>query len=159
MRLILGIIGLWLFAGCASSTVTPVSKNEFMLDTSGEAMCGRSGTVKVATKMAAVETIRAGYDGYIILNTQSQNNVQVVQTAPYGASTSSTYYGSGNTTYGQSNTTFYGGDPMILGEYSERLLVRMFRRNEESFANAVDAREYLGDGWAELVESGVRTCT
>src|SRR6056297_2534885 len=151
-------LGLVFLAGCASTTVTPVSKNEFMLDTSAAPACGRSGAAKVAAKMAAVETLRAGYDGYIIVGMQSENDVQVVQTAPTGAITNSTFSGYGNTVYGQSNTTFTGGGPLILGDYNQTLMVRMFKRSDEGFSNAVDARSFLGAEWAELVESGVRTC-
>src|SRR6056297_2284996 len=152
-------LGLVFLAGCASTTVTPVSKNEFILDTSAAPACGNSGAAKVAAKMAAVETLRAGYDGYVIVGMQSQNDVQVVQTAPTGATTNSTFSGYGNTVYGQSNTTFTGGGPMIFGDYNERLAVRMFKRDEKGYSNAVDARSYLGDDWQELVKSGVKACS
>ena len=156
------LIFVWaalLLAGCASSSVTPVSKNEFILNTSAAPVCGQSGAAKVAAKMAAVETIRAGYDGFVIKGAQSSDNVRVVQTAPTGAYTTSTYNGVGNTVYGSSNTTFTGGGPLVLGDHSRDLAVRMFRANERGFANAVNARDFLGPEWIELVKSGVSTCS
>ncbi|MFU1477406.1 hypothetical protein ACM25N_06745 [Roseovarius sp. C7] len=148
-----------LLAGCAETSVTPISKNSFLLDVSAEPVCGSTGASKVAGKMAAVETLRAGYDGFLIQGAGMQNNTQVIQTGPTGAYTTSTYTGYGNTMTGHSSTTYTGGGPMILGSYDQRLVVRMIKRNEPLFKQAVDARRYLGEDWKELVNSGVHTCT
>ena len=60
---------------------------------------------------------------------------------------------------GHSTTTYTGGGPMILGSYDQRLVVRMVKRNEQLFKQAVDARQYLGADWQELVKTGINTCT
>jgi hypothetical protein len=108
--------------------------------------------------MAAVETLRAGYDRFKIVGSNASNNVSVVQTAPTGAYTSSTYTGYGNTVYGNSSTTFTGGGPMVVGGYDQSLAVQMFQQGDPGYSNAVDARQTLGADWQKLVSEGVNTC-
>ena len=50
-----------------------------IIDAGAAPACGSMGAAKVAQKSAAVETIRAGYDRYIITGGQAQNNVSVTQ--------------------------------------------------------------------------------
>jgi hypothetical protein len=64
-----------------------VSKNEVMLTTSAAPICGATGSEEVAQQMAAVETLRRGYERCLIGGVGSQNNVRVVQTGPTYANT------------------------------------------------------------------------
>lgn len=152
------IASVSIVAGCAKSTVTPVAKNQFILSTSAAPVCGSTGAQKVASKMAAVETLRRGYDRYIIAGAQNANNVSVINRAPTGATTTGTFNTFGNTTYGSANTTYYGGGPMVMGSHDAQLAVVMFRRGERGYENALDAKQLLGADWEELVKSGAKTC-
>jgi hypothetical protein len=73
-------------------------------------VCGAAGAHSAAIRHAAIETIRAGYDRFIVLSNQASNNVGVVGYTPvvansYGTATISgtpgfaTVTGSGTTTY------------------------------------------------------------
>ncbi|MFD0859222.1 hypothetical protein [Roseovarius aquimarinus] len=159
MRLIISAATIATVSACASTSVTPVSRNEFLLNTSAAPVCGTSGAAKVASEMAAIETLKAGYDGYRIRGAHSDNNVQVVQTAPTGASTTSSYNVSGNGLSGQANTTFTGGGTIITGGYDQSIAVRMYKRSEAGYERAIDARKALGENWEEAVQNGVSTCT
>lgn len=145
-------------AACASTSATQVSRNQVIINTSAAPACGSSGAARVASQMAAVETLRNGFERFIIQNAGQQNNVQVINRPPTGAFTNSTFNSYGNRTYGQSTTTFTGGGPMVMGNHDSSLLVLMLNRGDQGFENGVDAKQALGEDWEKLVENGVRTC-
>tara|TARA_R110002074_G_C12281009_1_gene643138 strand:+ start:196 stop:657 length:462 start_codon:yes stop_codon:yes gene_type:complete len=149
----------FLLLACTSTSVIPVSQNQFILSTSAAPACGSTGAAKVATQMAAVETLKSGRERFIIVGANAGDNIRVVQTAPTGAFTNSTYSASGSTIYGQSNTTFTGGGPMVLGRYDQQLSVQTFNRGEPGFANAVDAKQVLGPDWQKKASTGIKTCS
>lgn len=148
-----------LVAGCAATAVTPVSRNQVIISTSAAPACGVAGAQKVAAKMAAVETLRRGFERFIVGGAQSQNNVRVVNTAPTGAFTTGSVNTFGNTSTGAFNTTFTGGGPVFYGSNDASLLITMFNRGERGFNDAVDARSTLGPDWEEIVQKGVTTCS
>jgi len=158
MNLIIKLSTLMVLSACASSTVTPVSKNQFILSTSAAPACGASGAQKVASKMAAVETLRRGYSRYYIVGVQSQNNTSMIYRPPTTAYTTGNVSVYGNTAYGQATTNYYGGGPMVLGSHDARLGVVMLNPEDKGFANAIDAKQELGPKWAEVVEKGIQTC-
>ena len=115
--------------------------------------------MKVASKMAAVETLRRGYPRFLIGGAQSENNVSVIQRAPTYANTSGTYNAYGNTVYGNSTTTFGGGGPMLIGSNDAGLMVLMLKPGDQGYQQALDAKQELGADWEKLVKDGVKTCT
>lgn len=153
------VFALLVVVGCAETTVTPISRNQIMISTSAEAECGTSGAMKVATKMAAIETLRRGYERYIIAGADTQSNVSAVNMPPTYATTNSTYNVYGNSVYGNSYTNFGGGGLMMVGTNDAGLHVVMFKRGERGFNDAVDAKSQLGPDWQKLVKDGVNTCT
>ena len=108
--------------------------------------------------MAAVETIRRGFQRYIIVGASSSNNVNVVSTGPTYARTNATFNTFGNTTYGTGTTTYGGNTPIFVGSNDADLAVMMLNPGDKGFSQAVDARDTLGDKWEELVAKGIRTC-
>ena len=158
------LIGIFvLLAGCASSSVLDVASDTIQVSTSAAPVCGQAGAQAVAAKRAAIETLKRGYDSYMIVDANSQNNVRVVGTTPITANTysSGTINGYGNTaTYnGQSNTYFSGGQPIIGGHHDEALMVRMFKQGDAGSERAVDARRVLGPDWQKQIQkSTLGTC-
>lgn len=144
---------------CAETTVTPVSANQVMITTSAAPACGISGAQQVAAKMAAVETLRRGFERFTVAGASAQNNVRVTQTSPTGSYTSGSFNSYGNTVYGSANTTYYGGGPVYSGSNDASLLVVMYRKGDRGFTRAVDAKATLGEEWETLVEKGVPTCS
>lgn len=145
-------------AGCASSSITPIAKNQVLISTSAAPACGTDGAAKVASQMAAVATLRAGYERYVIQGGGVQNNTRVVTSGPTFATT----YGSasvyGNTAYG-SSTTYYGGQTSYLsGSNNAEFAVIMFKPGERGYSNGIDAKTVLGKDWEKKVREGINTC-
>jgi len=146
-------------AGCATSTITPVARNQVMINTSAAPACGSDGAAKVASKMAAIATLRNGYERYMIVGSGLQDNTRLLTTGPTYAQTTGSAYTMGNMTYG-SATTRYGGQQMIwTGKHNAQMNVVMFNRDDPGYENAIDAKSTLGPEWQKLVREGVSTCT
>lgn len=154
-----GLALLSLLSACATSSVTPVSKSQFLLSTSAAPACGMTGASRVAGQMAAVETVRRGYPRFVILGAASQNNVDVIQRAPTYATTTGTFNSYGNMTYGNTMTQFGGGGPMIVGSNDTQLRVLMLKPGDQGYGDGLDAKALLGPDWAKKVKNGVLTCT
>lgn len=155
----LSIAAAFILAGCASTSVTPMSANQVMITTSAAPACGISGAQKVAAQMAAVETLRRDFERFTIAGMASQNNVRVTSMAPTSAYTTGNFNTFGNMTTGTARTTYMGGGPLITGTNDANLVVVMYRKGDAGFNNAVDAKSTLGADWAKMVEKGVSTCS
>jgi hypothetical protein len=129
-----------------------------IIDAGAAPACGPGGAAKVAAKSAAVETIRAGYDRYIITGGSAQSNISTTQMpGTFNTVGTSTYRGGGFRTY-NATTTYTPGPTIVSGSHDRQLGVVMFRNGEPGAENAIDARQTLGPEWADLVKSGVHTC-
>lgn len=141
-------------AACTSSDTIRTSANTAIVRTSAAPVCGGTGAARVAQQQAAIETIKAGFDRYIIVDAASANNVQVVQ-GP------GTYHHSGTYNRGSysGTTTYQPGMPMVYGRHEQAFAIYMFRNGEPGAHQAVPAREVLGDKWQEMVKAGrVNSC-
>jgi hypothetical protein len=146
-------------ASCATTSVTPISRNQFIISTEAAPVCGRTGAATVAVKMAAVETLRRGYQRFVILGANSQNNVSTIRTGPTYATTTGYANTYGNTTYGNATTTFGGSQTILVGSNDADLNVLMINPGETGYEQGLDAKAELGPEWQELVTSGIQTCT
>lgn len=152
-----------LLCGCANTNIMDVGAQTIKVSTSAAEVCGPGGAQRVAAQAAAVETLRRGFDKYLIVGDRASNDVRVVGYTPiqaqtYGTGTVNTF---GNTGYysGQSSTFYTGGQPIVSGHHNQDFLVRMFRNNEPGADQAVDARNVLGPKWQEAVAKGPpKTC-
>lgn len=156
---LLGVGAVLALAGCASTSVTPMSANQVMITTSAAPACGVSGAQKVAAQMAAVETLRRGFERFTIAGMSAENNVRVVSMAPTAAYTTGTFNTFGNMTTGTARTTYSGGGPIFTGTNDANLVVVMYKKGDAGFNNAVDARGTLGEDWSNKVEKGISTCS
>ncbi len=107
----------------------------------------------MAEKQAAVETLRAGYDRYIIVGAASANNVVETQ-MPGTYQTTATVYG--NTV--SARTTYMPGGSVVSGSHDQSFAIKMFREGDAGFDRAIPARDVLGPEWAKTVKEGVHTC-
>jgi hypothetical protein len=159
--IIVALVAL-LLSGCARSGAMPLAQDTVQISTSAAPVCGRQGTQKVAFQRAAVETIRRGYDRFVIIGGEAQSDIRVVGYTPTTASTTGsatgTRYGNTATIYGSSNTVVTGGQPIYGGSHGQGLLVKMFRDGDPAGANALSARETLGPGWQDAVNKNKWTC-
>jgi len=103
----------------------PLAADTVQITVRAAPACGAEGAEKVAIKQAAIETLKAGFDRFIVVNGAQQNNVGIVGTTPVVANTygTATAYGYGNsaTAYGQSTTTYSGGTPIYGGTHDQSL--------------------------------------
>ncbi|SEK08291.1 hypothetical protein MAA5396_04755 [Marinovum algicola] len=136
-----------LLAACAETTTTQLASNVVRIDASAAPACGRTGAIKLVNKMAAVETLRLGYDKYIISNSQAQNNVRVV---------GHTYNTTGTYGYGTFNANTYA-TPIIGGSTDAAVIVYMYKAGDPQGRQAIDARTTLGANWQEIVAEGPPT--
>lgn len=147
-----------LLGACASSSVMDVASDTIVISTAAAPACGQRGAQEVAVKRAAYETLKRGYDKYIILDAEAESNVGVVGYTPLIANTQSygsiNTYGNSGTYSGSSNTYVTGGQPIIAGTHDQKLAVRMFRSGDPDAARAVDARQVLGPDWQKVMTKG-----
>lgn len=140
---------------CAGTNTIRTSADTAVIQASAAPVCGGIGAAKVAQKQAAIETIKAGYDRYIIINAAAANNVRVSQT-PGSYQTTGTLNGG----YYNATTTYQPGPTIVYGSHDQAFAIKMFRNSDPGSYQAISARETLGDKWQELVKAGtVRTCT
>jgi hypothetical protein len=145
-------------SACASTAITPISKNQVLVSTSAEADCGKSGAVKVANQMAAVATLRAGYERYVITAGGTQNNTQTLTSGPVYSNTYSSASVYGNSVYGTS-TTYYGGQfTYQTGSHDAEFAVTMLKPGDRGFNRGIDAKTTLGKDWEKKVRDGVNSC-
>lgn len=147
-----------LLGACASSSVMDVAGDTIVISTAAAPACGQRGAQDVAVKRAAYETLSRGYDRYVILGAEAQNNVGVVGYTPLVANTYSSgtlnTYGNTGSYSGSSNTYVSGGQPIMGGTHDQKLAVKMFQATDPAAANAVDARRVLGPDWQKVLAKG-----
>lgn len=158
LKIIGGAVAALVLASCAGTTVTDVSRTQFVLSTQAAPACGRVGAQRVATKMAAVEVLRRGFDRYYIVGANNQNNVSVLRTGPTYSNTTANMTAYGNTAYGTARTTYGGQSTIFMGSNDADLAVVMVEPGSAGYSDALDARRILGPDWAKFVETGIQTC-
>jgi hypothetical protein len=137
-------------AACASSSVTPLAQNQVLIQTTADLPCGNRGTEKVVVEMAAVETLRRGFDGFVVKTTKTEDTLYT--NAKSGL---------------KKQARAINEDPIaksvlnlsITGVYDKSLIVTMLRKGDAGFNTATDARSVLGPDWQKTVSDGVSSCT
>ena len=153
MRIVAAVvISSIVLAGCATGSAVRTSQNTALIQATAAPVCGNVGASQVAEKQAAIETLRAGYDRYIITGGASQNNVRVSQ-VPGTATTYGNVYGNS-----WSARTTYSTQTVVSGNHAQSFSIVMYRDNETGAAGAISAKEVLGSDWQKIVKDGVQTC-
>jgi hypothetical protein len=149
---------LLLPCGCTSTNVTPIAANKIILSTSAAPVCGGQGAQRVASQQAAAETIRRGFDKYVIVGSQGSNDIRQIGTTPIYANTTTTGNVIGNSVYLNGTTNISGGQPIYGGSHNRDLAVVMFKNGDPQGQNALDARAELGADWQKKVSRSGQTC-
>ncbi|MGH6713108.1 MAG: hypothetical protein ACREEK_29655 [Bradyrhizobium sp.] len=129
--------------GCAGTSTVPLAQDTVQITARAAAICGSVGAEKLALKQAAVETIRRGFDRFIVINAQAGgtyvgNTPIVVQNMGGGMAMAS------------------GGQPIIAP--NQGLVIKMFKDSDPQGSNALLARDTLGPDWQEQVKKDSITC-
>lgn len=142
---------------CAASSTMRTSQDTVIIKTRAAPICGTSGAMKVAQKQAAIETLKSGYDRYMILGNSGYSDVRAHQMpGTYNTVGTANIYGN----YGTYNatTTYTPGPTFVTGGHKENLVVKMFKDGQPGSASALSAKETLGPKWEDAIKSGVFTC-
>ncbi|WP_035096981.1 hypothetical protein [Devosia sp. LC5] len=145
-------------SACASSSVTPLSRNTAVISTSAAPLCRTTGAASVAKQVAAVATIKAGYERFVVGGFETANNTQVVSTGPAYATTTGTFNRFGNTVYGNTNTTFGGRSTVVTGSNDAEMQILMLNPGDAGYEQGIDARATLGADWQKKVDGGINNC-
>jgi hypothetical protein len=141
-------------ASCTTSETVQTSKSTAIVQTSAAPICGGQGAARTAYKQAAIATLKAGYDSFIIMSGEAANNVRMVQ-MPGSYNT----YGNMNRYGGFSATTTYSPGPvMAAGTHNQSFGVKMFKNGEPGSSEAISARDALGPDWQKILKNGIHTC-
>ena len=141
-------------AGCKS---TNDLQSQFLLRTSTVAACGPAAAARVEKELAAVETLRRGYDRFEVLGTSSANDTRatVLNTTDADAYDAANVYG--NSANG--TVAYFGNQKVLLtGAHETHMYVRMFKPRDPGYKTAIDAREVLGPDWKAIVARGIYSC-
>ncbi|GGE00768.1 hypothetical protein GCM10011345_02590 [Gemmobacter megaterium] len=126
----IGIASLFVLASCAETSVQPMSKDTFKVQTHAAPACGPTGARNLAFKAAAIEVIRKGGDKFVIVNDSTGSGLQ---------------------------GDFFSG---FNQNFNQGMVVRIIPEGSREASNALSAREVLGASWQETVSKGVpNTCS
>lgn len=140
--------------GCVETSVTRTSADTAIVRASAAPICQSAGAARVAERQAALETLKAGYDRYMIVGATADSNIRTFQGA-------GTYHTTGRVSGGylSATTTYSPGPTFVSGEHNAAFAIRMFRDGEPGAARALSAREVLGPKWQEELKRGqLTTC-
>jgi hypothetical protein len=105
---------------------TTLSKDSFQITATGVQACSAAGAEKVAFQQAAAETIRKGYDNFMIVGGDRQSQLETA--------------------------SIYGGSASYGHRHSRGLTVKMFKEGDPGCEQAISARETLGPKWQEALK-------
>src|SRR5215472_3425327 len=128
---------------CAGTSTVPLAQDTVQITARAAPVCGAVGAEKLALKQAAVETIRRGFDRFVVLNAQA----------------SGTYRGNAPVyvqSLGGGMYSASGGDAIIAP--NQGLVIKMFKDGDPQATNALPARETLGPDWQEQIKKDSVTC-
>ena len=131
----LGIVGCCLFVvGCAGASTMPLSVDTIQIVARAAPICGAAAAESMAFKQAAAETIKRGFDSFVIVNGQYQADTFVAGYTPIMAQSNGTAvvngYGNSAIVTGSSSTTVTGGDPIHMTRHSQGIVVKMFKEGD-----------------------------
>lgn len=126
-------------AGCARTSSVPVGADTIEITVHVGTICDGGDAERLARRHAAVETIRRGFDDYVVIGSVGGDH-----TAGEEAPTART------TLSGGSGRTLFSEDAPLLAHHRV-LTVRMFQAGEGDSAATVSARAVLGDEWEAVV--------
>ncbi|MCF4098194.1 CC0125/CC1285 family lipoprotein [Maritalea mediterranea] len=140
MRLIFALISAAILFGCeTTSSAIPLQKNVWQVSTSGIGAIAVSKVEDDLMRKVAHLTIEQGYDKFILTRPQSAQGSRYGGTTPVYANTNVNVYG--NTGY--ATTTYSGGQPILIAEKTNSVIVVMYNKGEQGSQNALDARLIL----------------
>lgn len=141
LRILLAVLPAVL-AGCAQTSAMPAGEDTIRITVHVATVCAAAHAERLARRHAAVETVRRGFDAYVV--TGSAGGDHEALGAPATART---------TLFGRRAGPLFSERAPLLAHH-RMLTVRMFRAGEGDGAGAVSARAVLGDKWEAVAAKG-----
>ena len=145
MRVALLVLAI-LLTGCVRVSTVPLATDVVQVTAQADSACGQEGAERAALHQASVETIKRGFDRFMVVGTNALSTVRQVGQTPITGQV---------TPYG--NVNVYGGYPIYAETHKQVFTVQMFRTGDPAGNKALSARELLGDNWKELVAKDTPT--
>ena len=142
---------------CAQTEIIQTAKNQAVVSTSAAPVCGTAGALRVANQMAAVATLRQGYERFSLSGVGTDSKVQVHQVPGSNSYTTGTVNTVGRTAYGNFRT-YTPPTTVVTGRNSAQMQVFMMNTGDFGYQNALDAKRVLGPNWQKKVADGITTC-
>jgi hypothetical protein len=115
------------------TTTIPLSKSAVQITTRAAPACSPVAAERIALRQAAAETIRRGYDRFVIVNANAQTNIQQI-------------------------SAYSNGVPIYAGSHDQKFTIEMFRDGDTNGKNAISAREQLGPDWKKEANEDQTSC-
>ena len=140
ISLTITLLAVFALAGCAETSVMPLSAKrvQILVDSSD---CGAARAQDIAFRQAAAETIRRGFDRFMVVSTDRASRTGTTFVSP---TVTRTFSGT---------TTTSGGFFTTTTEHESVVVIHMFGSSEPEAEEALDAREALGPDWKAVVAS------
>ncbi|MDD9980665.1 MAG: hypothetical protein OXU81_04800 [Gammaproteobacteria bacterium] len=144
--LLVALTGLMVvMTGCARTSTAPLDADTIEITVRVATICDGKDAERIAHRHAAVETIKRGFDDYIVID--SVGGDHLAAHAPLTAR---------STLYGNSSEPLLWEDAPLLAHHRV-LTVRMFQAGQGESSATVSAHAVLGDDWEALVTKGAPT--
>ncbi|HEY9104789.1 CC0125/CC1285 family lipoprotein [Chitinimonas sp.] len=117
---------------------TQLDTNLFKVTFQGNGFTKPEAVEEMALLRSAELTLKHGFTHFVVVNTQSRNNVAAV-TTPTQSYTTANATAFGNTAYGSSQTTTYGGQTFLIATPSASNTILCFKGKPDTQALAYDA--------------------
>ena len=129
-------------AACGKTDTVTLSSNTSKIAATGSVFCGDKGITQFAIRRAAVETLRRGFDNFVLLDTRHARKKEFI-----GYSSGTVEVVKNPLTGGYDTIETPGGGPMYVNLLDHQVVVRMFRAAEAAPKEALSARRVLGPDW------------
>ena len=130
-------------AGCARTDAVPLSYDEVQILVEAAPACGATGAQRVAVETAAVETVKRGFDRFVVTAINGKSLAAGVWMSP-----------SATTAINKRTTVSSGGWASISQRHQNTVQIRMTKHGDPGAERATDARAHLGPKWREKVADG-----
>lgn len=159
---LLALLAVLALTGCAKSAAIPLSSDTVQITTEGMYACGMDGVQRLAVTRAAVETIKRGFDKFLIVDGAYSKEQTLAGYTPIEARTKSksegTIYGDSVSIRTSSTTRVTGGEPLHMITHNQALTVKMFKDDDPLGSNAISARNELGPKWSDIASHPSDNC-
>lgn len=126
-------------AACVDSSAIRMANNTARIDISAAPVYGGQGATNIALRLAAKETLAAGFTHFIVVDSASGFRSDLVGVIPGQGSLSGQFSGGSGSIYGRST----GPTPLIRARNERAMVIQMLKASDPRSNGAYDAAALL----------------